>query len=199
MPSWKSSERNSGTSCISTWCECGGSPPSGHDGRAASSRGSRAARSRRSRPPSAVGLAITRRRHDRVHEAELERLRGGEVVAEDAISQAFAQPTRRGRYQVPPLSGTMPRLAKPGISIACVGHEAHVAAECQVEAVARGGAVDRADHRRVDLEQDRRRQVARAEVGDPPPLLRREPRRRCPSLRRRPSGRDRCRSRGRRR
>ena len=76
------------------------------------------------------------------------------------ISHALAQPTSRGRYQVPPDSGTTPRLAKPGQQPGRRGHEPEVAPEGEVEAVAGGGAVDGGDHRRVHLLEHDGGQVA---------------------------------------
>ena len=59
---------------------------------------------------------------------------------------------------MPPLSGTTPRLANPGSKRVRGAPEPHVATEREVEAVARGGAVDHAEHRSVHLLQDHRRQ-----------------------------------------
>ena len=78
---------------------------------------------------------------------------------------------------MPPDSGTTPRLAKPGRSLADVGHQPHVGAEREVEAVARRGAVDDGDHRRVHLLQHDGGQVAglrerrrRAAASADPPM-----------------------------
>jgi hypothetical protein len=48
------------------------------------------------------------------------------------ISAAFDQPSRRGNSQVPPLSGTMPRLVKAAAIFAPVGHDPDVAAQRRV-------------------------------------------------------------------
>ena len=65
---------------------------------------------------------------------------------------------------MPPLSGRMPRLAKPGVELGRVGGDADVAAEREVEAVARRAAVERADRGRVDVVQHDRRGVAEFEL-----------------------------------
>ena len=104
-------------------------------------------------------------RDDLVDEAELEALlRASSVRPVNAISHAFAQPTRRGSSHVPPLSGRTPRFAKPPGELGLVRRDADVAADREVHAVAGRGAVERADRRLVHGVEHGRRRVAQVEA-----------------------------------
>ena len=78
-------------------------------------------------------------------------------------SEALAQPIIRGRNQVPPNSGTTPRLTKAAASFAEFRHDANVTAERGIHAVSGGAAVDGANRRLVHRMQNRWRGVAQIE------------------------------------
>ena len=66
---------------------------------------------------------------------------------------------------MPPLSGSMPRLANAGVELGRLAGDADVAAEGEVHAVAGGAAVQRADRRRVEVVEHDRRGVAQLELA----------------------------------
>ena len=72
-----------------------------------------------------------------------------------------------------------PTLDEGGGQLGIVGHDADIAAQREVHAITRGRAIERADHRLVHREEDRRRRVAQVDrgrklaIGTADPLARR--------------------------
>src|SRR5262245_726181 len=106
--------------------------------------------------------------HDGVHQAELEGALGTEVVGEEG-DLAGARPAHQPR-QVPGSSALRQdaALGESGHKNGGVTHQPDVAAEREVETVPGGGAVERAQHRRVELVEHDGRQVAGAHVARTP-------------------------------
>ncbi len=113
----------------------------------------------RARPISAAsGTTSLARPHSR--DSRAERVRPVKIS-----SDALAHPIIRGRNQVPPDSGTTPRLTNAAANFADLGHDANVAAERRIHAVARGSAVHSTNRRLVHGLQNGRRRVAQIQRG----------------------------------
>jgi hypothetical protein len=103
--------------------------------------------------------------HDPVHEAQLERALRREVLGEEA-DLARAGPADESRQE--PGSAALGHDAatrEAGEQLRPVAHQPDVAAQRQIQSVSRGGAVDGADHRRVDALQRHRGDLPGAEMG----------------------------------